>query len=98
MVIELFEVKRVRQHGSIARRDLVDVSIGVGDETLYLGRAISEADMDVDPACVDCGTHRIAAPAGYEVHIHFSRDIDTVGRGKRLAIVQISGLAVDTKR
>ena len=48
-VIKIFKGERVRQHCSVARRDLVDVSVGVGEETANVGRPMAEAHGDVDP-------------------------------------------------
>lgn len=61
--------KWVRQHGSVARRDLVDVAVRVGEETFDCGTAVAEADQDVDPGWIDCGAHGIAARTRDEVDI-----------------------------
>jgi hypothetical protein len=84
--------KTVRQHDSLARLNLVNV-LGVGEETTHLGGPTAEAHGDVDPGRVEFGAHGIAALARYDVDIN----INTVGQGKRLAVDQISGLAIDIK-
>jgi hypothetical protein len=76
VVVEVLEAKRIRQDYSVARFNLIDVS--VGEEPTYPGGPNAETDVGVDIAGFDFGAKGITAPSHYVAAITTSRDAEVL--------------------
>src|SRR5262249_51146427 len=84
--IETVERERRLEDGAVPRSQLVDVPVGVGEQTAYVRGPRGEADGDIDPCRVQNEARIVAPPIRDEIDIARSRDVDARRQRERAAV------------